>query len=164
MTLPEPWSFIVKLFNFAVMVAILVKFAGKPLKNALQSRRNAVKEKVDEADRLLKEAEALKKSYESKLGDLDSEIGAFRKKAMQEAEQEKTKIVGEAQALAERIRQQARLAYDQEMKDAMLAVQAQIARRTLQNAEAAVRQAFKKDDHDKMVDEFIANLQGQKRT
>ncbi|HVN23040.1 MAG TPA: ATP synthase F0 subunit B [Syntrophorhabdales bacterium] len=164
MTLPEPWSFIVKLFNFAVMVAILVKFAGKPLKNALQSRRNAVKEKVDEADRLLKEAEALKKGYESKLGDLDSEIEAFRKKAMQEAEQEKTKIVGEAQALAERIRQQARLAYDQEMKDAMLAVQAQIARRTLQNAEAAVRQAFKKDDHDKMVDEFIANLQGQKRT
>ena len=164
MTLPEPWSFIVKLFNFAVMVAILVKFAGKPLKNALQSRRNAVKEKVDEADRLLKEAEALKKGYESKLGDLDSEIEAFRKKAMQEAEQEKTKIVDEAQALAERIRQQARLAYDQEMKDAMLAVQAQIARRTLQNAEAAVRQAFKKDDHDKMVDEFIANLQGQKRT
>ncbi len=164
MTLPEPWSFLVKLFNFAVMVAILVKFAGKPLKNALQGRRNAVKEKVDEADRLLKEAEALKKSYESKLSNLDSEVEAFRKKAVQEAEQEKNKIVGEAHALAERIRQQARLAYDQEMKDAMSAVQAQVARRTLENAEAAVRRIFKKEDHDTMVDEFIANLQGQKRT
>ncbi len=159
MTLPEPWSFLVKLFNFAVMVGILVKFAGKPLKNALRARRNAVNDKVDEADRLYKEAESLKNNYEAKLNALDSEIEAFRTKALQEIEQEKAKILAEARALAERIRQQAQLAYEQEMKDAFAAVQADIARRTLQNAEAAVKQAFKKEDHDKMVDEFIASLQ-----
>jgi F-type H+-transporting ATPase subunit b len=161
MTLPEPWSFLVKLFNFAVMIGILVKFAGKPLKNALQGRRDAVKEKVDEANRLIEEAEHLKKSYKTKLGELDSEMEAFRRAAIQEAEQEKARIVAEAHALADRIRQQAQLAYDQEMKDAMAAVQAQIARRTLSAAETAVKQLFKREDHEKMVDEFIENLQGQ---
>ncbi len=131
MVLAEPWSFLVKILNFAIMVGILVKYAGKPLKNALQNRRNAVKERVDEAERLFKEAEHLKKSYEAKLGKLDEEIENFRRTAIQEAEQEKNRIVSDARALAERIKQQAQLAYDQEMKDAMSVVQAQIARRTL---------------------------------
>jgi len=161
MTLTEPWSFLVKLLNFAVMLGILLKFAAKPFKDFLQSRRNSVKEKVDEADRLLKEAEGLKSTYEAKLADLDQEMETFRGAAIKEAEREKSKIVAEALALAERIRQQAQLAYDQEMKDAMIAVQAQIARRTLQAAEAAVKQIFKEEDHNKMVDEFIEKLRGQ---
>ena len=127
----------------------------------MQNRHNSVKEKVDEADRLLKEAENLKSTYEAKLAGLDSEMEALRGAATEEAEKEKSRIVAEARALAERIRQQAQLAYDQEMKDAMTAVQAQIARRTLQAAEAAVKQIFKEEDHNKMVDEFIEKLRGQ---
>ena len=161
MTLHEPWAFLVKLLNFAVVVGILLKFAAKPAKNFLQNRRNSVKEKVDEADRLFKEAENLKSTYESKLAGLDSEMEALRKAAIEEAEKEKSRIVAEALALAERIRQQAQLAYDQEMKDAMTAVQAQIARRTLQAAEASVRQIFMEEDHNKMVDEFVEKLRGQ---
>ncbi len=160
MTLTEPWAFLVKLLNFAVVLGILLKFAGKPVKNFLQNRHNSVKEKVDEADRLLKEAENLRSTYEAKLAGLDSEMEAFRRAAIEEAEKEKSRIVAEAVALAERIRQQAQLAYDQEMKDAMTAVQAQIARRTLQAAEAAVKQIFKEEDHNKMVDEFIERLRG----
>ncbi len=161
MTLPEPWSFLVKVFNFAVMLGILLKFAAKPFKDFLQNRANAVREKVDEAGRLLKEAESLKSTYEAKFADLDQEMETFRRTAIAEAEQEKSKIVAEALALAERIRQQAQLAYDQEMKDAMSAVQAQIARRTLQTAEVAIKQIFKEEDHNKMVDEFIEKLRGQ---
>ena len=160
MTLTEPWAFLVKLLNFAVVVGILLKYAGKPVKNFLQNRHNSVKEKVDEADRLLKEAENLRSTYEAKLAGLDSEMEAFRRTAVEEAEKEKSRIVAEAHALADRIRQQAQLAYDQEMKDAMTAVQAQIARRTLQTAEAAVKQIFKEEDHNKMVDEFIEILRG----
>jgi F-type H+-transporting ATPase subunit b len=160
MTLHEPWAFLVKLLNFAVVVGILLKFAGKPVKNFLQNRHNSVKEKVDEADRLLKEAENLRSTYQAKLAGLDSEMEAFRRAAVEEAEKEKSRIVAEALALAERIRQQAQLAYDQEMKDAMTAVQAQIARRTLQAAETAVKQIFKEEDHNKMVDEFIESLRG----
>ena len=107
MTLTEPWAFLVKLLNFAVVVGILLKFAGKPVKNFLQNRHNSVKEKVDEADRLLKEAENLRSTYEAKLAGLDSEMEAFRRTAVEEAEKEKSRIVAEAHALADRIRQQA---------------------------------------------------------
>jgi F-type H+-transporting ATPase subunit b len=159
----EPWSFLIKLVNFAVMLGLLLKFAAKPFKNFLQGRHNAVKEKVDEAERLLREAKSLKSTYETKLAQLDEEMELFRKASLEEAEREKSKIIAEARSLADRIRQQAQLAYDQEMKDAMAAVQAQIARRTLDAAENAVKQIFKEEDHNRMVDEFIDQLRGARR-
>jgi F-type H+-transporting ATPase subunit b len=157
----SPWSLLFKFINFAVMLGILLKFAAKPFKDFLRNRQAAVKEKVDEADRLLKEAESLKGTYEEKLVKLDREIETFRKWALEEAEKEKAKILAEAHAMAGRIREQAQLAYDQELEDAMATVRAEIARRTLVTAEQTIRQIFKEEDHDKMVDEFIEKLRGR---
>jgi len=71
-----------KFFNFAVLLAILIKFAGKPLKNYLARRHNEVKEKIEETNRMLAEAEALKSTYEAKLAKLDEEIETFKKTVM----------------------------------------------------------------------------------
>jgi F-type H+-transporting ATPase subunit b len=157
----SPWSLLFKFINFAVMLGILLKFAAKPFKDFLRNRQAAIKEKVDEADRLLKEAESLKGTYQEKLAQLDREIETFRKWALEEAEKEKAKILAEAHAMAGRIREQAQLAYDQELEDAMATVRAEIARRTLVTAEQTIRQIFKEDDHNKMVDEFIEKLRGR---
>ena len=157
----SPWSLLFKFINFAVMLGILLKFAAKPFKDFLRNRQAAIKEKVDEADRLLKEAESLKGTYEEKLVKLDREIETFRKWALEEAEKEKAKILAEAHAMAGRIREQAQLAYDQELEDAMSTVRAEIARRTLVTAEQTIRQIFKEEDHNKMVDEFIEKLRGR---
>ena len=77
---------------------------------------------------------------------------------MAEMEKERTKILDEAQVLASRIREQARLAYEQEMKEAMAKVRAEVSDRTIKAAEATVRDMFRKEDHDRMVEEFIQNV------
>jgi len=38
------WSIAFRFLNFAVLLAILIKFAGKPLKNYLANRHNARKD------------------------------------------------------------------------------------------------------------------------
>ena len=157
----SPWSLLFKFINFAVMLGILFKFAAKPFKDFLRNRQASVKEKVDEADRLIREAEELKGTYQEKLAQLDKEIESFRARAMEDAEKEKARILAEARALAGRIREQAQLAYEQELKDAMNSVRAEIARRTLVNAEQTIKQVFKEEDHNKMVDEFIEKLRGR---
>jgi len=157
----SPWSLLFKFINFAVMLGILLKFAAKPFKDFLRNRQASVKEKVDEADRRIREAEELKGTYQEKLAQLDKEIESFRARAMEDAEKEKARILAEARALAGRIREQAQLAYEQELKDAMSSVWAEIARRTLVSAEQTIKQAFKEEDHNKMVDEFIEKLRGR---
>ncbi len=144
--------------NFAILVAALVYFLKKPLKEYLLRRHETVKEKIEEADRLLREAEEAKKVYEEKLSGLEGEIVAFRASALEEMEKEKKKILDDARGLASRISEQARLAYEQEMKEALAKVRAEIAGRTITAAEQKVREMFGKKDHDLMVEEFIQKV------
>jgi len=156
--LPLWLQLFLQFINFAILVAALVYFLRKPLKEYLLKRHDAVKEKIEEADRLLREAEEAKKKYEERLSKLEGEIEAFRASALVEMEGERKKILDDARGLASRIREQARLAYEQEMKEALAKVRAEIAGRTIRAAERKVRETFRKKDHDRMVEEFIQKV------
>jgi F-type H+-transporting ATPase subunit b len=150
------WAF--KIFNFAVLVAIIVKFAGKPLKNYLLNRSTRVSEKLDEADRLFKEAEALKKEYQSRLSKLDDEIEAFKKSILEDTEKEKKKIIDEATEFAKRIEGQAKLTYQQEIREMTNRIKEEIARLTMERAEKLIIEKYNPKDHELMVDAFIEKL------
>jgi F-type H+-transporting ATPase subunit b len=150
------WVF--KFLNFAVLVGLLIKFGGKPLKDYLQNRHNTIKTKIDEANKTVEEAEALKAQYERKLSQLDDEIEAFKKVVVEEAQKEKQKIIDEATEFASRIREQARIAYEQEMKDAMNTIKEEIARLTMERAEKLIAEKLTKEDHNRMVGDFIEKL------
>ena len=156
--LPLWLQLFLQFINFAVLVAALVYFLRKPLKEYLLKRHDTVKEKIEEADRLLREAEEAKKAYEEKLSRLEGEIEAFRTLGLGRDGKEKKKILDEARGLASRISEQARLAYEQEMKEALAKVRAEIAGRTIKAAERKVRETFGKKDHDRMVEEFIQKV------
>jgi len=150
------WAF--KIFNFAVLVAILVKFAGKPLKNYLQARSSDVKGKMDEADRLFKEAETLRNEYQARLSKLDGEIEAFKKSIQEETEKEKTKILAEATEFAKRIKEQANITYQQEIREMTSKIKEEIAKLTMERAEKLIVEKYDRRDHERMVDEFIEKL------
>jgi F-type H+-transporting ATPase subunit b len=155
----ESWlSWVFKFFNFAVLLAIVVKFAGKPLKNYLVNRHKGVKERIEEAERLFQEAEAIKKEYEDRLAKLDEEIDAFKKVVIEETEKEKQKILEEARGLALKIKEQARLTYEQEIREAKGKIKEEIARLTVERAEKLIAERFNRSDNDKMVEEFIEKL------
>lgn len=155
----ESWlSWVFKFFNFAVLLAILVKFAGKPLKNYLVNRHKEVKERIEEAERLFQEAEAIKKKYEEKLIKLDEEIDAFKKVVVEETEKEKQKILEEAKGLALKIKEQARLTYEQEIREAKGKIKEETVRLTFERAEKLITERFNRNDNDKMVEEFIEKL------
>jgi F-type H+-transporting ATPase subunit b len=156
--LPVWLKLLLQFVNFAVLLGVILKFAGKPLKDFLRKRHDGVKEKIDEAERALQEATAAKVRYEEKLAGLEPEVAAFRKSIEEAMEMEKKKVLDEAHELAARIGEQARLAYEYEMKEAMEKVRAEIAGRTIEEATAQVREMFRQDDHDRMVEEFIEKV------
>jgi F-type H+-transporting ATPase subunit b len=156
--LPLWLKLLIQFVNFAILLFVIVKFSKKPFKDFLQKRRDAVKEKLDEAERLLREAAEARARYEEKLAGLAAEIDAFRSSIVEAMEKEKKKVLDEARLLAARIREQARLAYEQEMREAMEKVRGEVASQTIEAAAARVREIFKKDDHDRMVEEFISKV------
>jgi len=156
--LPLWLQLLFQFINFGLLVFALVYLLRKPLGDYLRKRSQSVREKMEEAGRLIAEAEEAKKLYEDRLSRLDAEIASFRKSILEEMEKEKKKIADEAQALALRIGGQARLAYEQEMREATARIRAEIADRTIKTAEEKVRKIFGKDDHDRMVEEFIRKV------
>ncbi|MEI6153413.1 MAG: ATP synthase F0 subunit B [Deltaproteobacteria bacterium] len=152
------WSWVFKFVNFAVLVGVLVKYAGKPLKDYLVNRHQTIKDKVEEAERLLRDAEALRVEYEKKIAKLDEEVDAFKKTVFAEAEKEKKKILDDAEKYASRIKEQARLTYEQEAREVVGKIKEEIARQTIEKAEKIVMGKLTKDDHSRMVDEFIEKL------
>jgi F-type H+-transporting ATPase subunit b len=154
----ETWTWVFKLVNFGVLVALLAKFAGKPLKNFFISRHNAIKSRVEEAERALREADALKKEYEGRLAKLDDEIAEFKQSMMEKTEREKNRILKEAERQALRIKEQAVLTYEQESREALNRIKAEVANLTMDRAETLVRERMTKEDHNRMVDDFIEKL------
>jgi F-type H+-transporting ATPase subunit b len=152
------WSWVFKFVNFFVLVGVLVKFAGKPLKDYLINRHQTIKDKLEEAERLLREAEALRVEYEKKIAKLDEEVDAFKKAVIAEAEKEKKKILDDAAKYTSKIKEQARLTYEQEAKEVVDKIREEIARQTIEKAEKIVMGKLTKDDHNRMVDEFIEKL------
>ncbi|HEX2965488.1 MAG TPA: ATP synthase F0 subunit B [Syntrophorhabdaceae bacterium] len=151
---PLVWQII----NFLVLFAILYTFLKKPLKAYLLNRHNAVKEKIEETNRLLAEAEMLKRTYEEKLAGLDQEITAFKNTVMAEAEQEKTKILAEASQFTLKIKEQARMTYEQEMKEIKNKIKEDVTQLTIENAEKLIIEKMSKADHEKLVEDFIVKL------
>lgn len=152
------WSIVLKFVNFGILVALLIKFVGKPLKNFLSNRHKAIKDKIEETQKALEEAEVLRTRYRDKLAKLDDEIEAFKKQAIQEAETEKKKIIDEAVKFAARIREQANITSQQERKEITRKIKEEIARLTVEQAEKLVTEKINQSDHEKMVDEFIVKL------
>jgi F-type H+-transporting ATPase subunit b len=149
--LPLWLQLLLQFVNFAILAVVLVRFLKKPLKAYVLKRRQIVKESMDEAGRRLSEAERIKKLYEDKLAGLEKEMEAFCAGIFAAMEQD-------ARGLAARISEQARLAYEQEMKEAMEKVRSEAAMRTIAAAERKVRETFSRQDHERMVEEFIEKV------
>ena len=150
--------FVWQLINFFILAAILFKVLSKPLTSYLLSRHNAVKEKIKETNRLLAEAEALKRTYEEKLAKLDEELMAFKNAVMSEAEKEKARILAEATQFTSKMKEQARMTYEQEMRDVKSKIKEDVAQLTIENAEKLIAEKMGKPDHEKMIEDFIVKL------
>ena len=155
----ESWlSWVFKIVNFGLLVGILVKFGGKPFKQFFVNRHTAVKEKLDTAEKTLKDALTLKEEYESKLANLGIEIEAFKKGVMEEVDKEKKKMVGEATEFASKLKDQANLTYQQELRELKEKIKEDIAKLTIERAEKLVAERFTKEDHGRMVEVFIDKM------
>jgi F-type H+-transporting ATPase subunit b len=158
MHLSEPMRWTFQIVNFLILVGLLVKYCTKPMKAFLLNRHNKVKEKIEEAGQLMSEAAGMKAEYEARLARLDDEIEAFKTKVAEETARESEKLLEEARIFAARIQEQARLTYEQEMREVTGKIKAEIAKLAMEKAERLVAEKFNKGDNDKMVEEFIEKL------
>lgn len=95
------------LIIFLGLLAILTKFAWRPLIQALENREKRIADQIDSAQQANEKAQATLKQYEQRMASATEQANQVLAQARQEAIQAKDRIVAEANAEAARQRERA---------------------------------------------------------
>ncbi|NPA24848.1 MAG: F0F1 ATP synthase subunit B [Deltaproteobacteria bacterium] len=151
-------DFLWRVLNLVVLLWILIKFAGKPVKEYFAGRRESIQKGIEEAREAKAAAEKIYKEYQDKLAGLDDELRQIEEKAQLEAEREKTRMRQETEELVAKLQQQARQMADQEVASAKRQLREEAAQLALEVAEKLVRENVSDDDRKRMVENYLEKV------
>lgn len=92
---------------FLLVLAILTKFAWKPIAHGLEAREKGIEDKIEQARVAAEKATEQLRAYEARLAAATQEAQQIVGEARKTAETAKEQILSEAQALAQREREKA---------------------------------------------------------
>ncbi len=155
---PDPGLFIWTILTFLILLALLAKFAWRPLLQALQSREESIRKALDDAQQAKVELERL-----------HQESAQIIAKARQEADAIITRSRGDGDRLREELRQKARTEAEGIVRSAERQIQAETARALQQiRHEAAdlsvaiaskiIQRNISKEDNERLIDETLKQL------
>src|SRR5262249_28151016 len=152
-----PWA--AYAFNFALLIALYVYYGKDALTKALTNRRSSIKGEIDEAQKLLKEAEVRAKKYQKKLDALDADMESARKALIDAGYAERERIVREAREKAARMERDAQFLAEQELKQSKDDLTRETLARAVAAAEALIKDSIGPVDHERLAEEYLAQLQ-----
>jgi len=145
-----------RVLNFAVLAGIIVWALKKAdVKGSLAARQADIEKSLIDAEAARDAAEAKLLEYGVKLDQASKEIDELHAAIVREGEQEKNRIIAEANIAAEKIVAQAALSAEQETVKARNELRVEAARLAVEIATGKLSGAIQKNDHDRFVGEYL---------
>jgi F-type H+-transporting ATPase subunit b len=153
-----PVPFGAMLLNSAILYYLLVRFAKKPIAEALKSRKSTILRGMEEAGKMKSDAEAQLAQYEQKLATLDQEIERVRADMRSSGEAERKRILADAKEKRTRMERDAQTLISQELKAAREGLTSEMARTALRSAEATLRSRITAADQSRLADDYLGSI------
>lgn len=155
----DVWDLILRIINFAVLVGVLVYFARKPLVGAIRNSIESVRTLLKDAEESRRASEAHMKESEEKLAGVDKEISDLLKAARKEGEAERERILSEASMAVEKLKVEAAMAIDLELKKAQDVLRKEAADAAVALAEEIIGKNVTPEDQARFVTEYLEKLE-----
>ena len=157
----DPGLFIWTIATFLVLLALLTKFAWKPLLEALDSRQTAIRKSLDDAQQARQEMERLKQ-----------EAASIIRQGRIEAESIISQSRSDAERLRGEMRQKAKADSDAIVKNAERQIQLETTRAVQQIRHEAIdlsvmiaskiiQRNLSKEDNEKLIDEALKQVEAR---
>lgn len=147
-----------RLLNFGILVFVLVKYGGKPLKEYLQQRKELIAKSIQEAQEAKELAKRALAEVEERLKLKDKEIAEIIASAKNSGEKEKERLVEEGERLQAKILEHAKANIDYEVKRAKDVIKGEAVDAAMQLAEEKIKGKLTVDDQDKLLKESLKLL------
>ncbi len=154
-------SILLSAVNLAILIAVLVYFARKPLRAYFDKRRADIQGELRAAADQLATAESTYAKWQRRMIDLEAELEEIRTTSRQRAEAERERIIQSARATAERIQRDATAAVDLELRRAREILREEAAQLAIQLAGERLAREVTDTDRDRLIDEFIDRIESQ---
>jgi F-type H+-transporting ATPase subunit b len=153
------WEMGIKVLDVAIIAFFAFKFLSKPVAQAMANRSDAVRREIEEATAGRREAEARLAEFQAKSAGLEGEIEALRAQAAADMERERSLLIEEGRAAADRVAQHARETIRQEVAKARAELHRDAALLAVQLATANVKAQLTAGDQQRILDEYAASLE-----
>lgn len=155
-------TLIAQIVNFLILVAILAKFAYKPLMQGLEERQQKIADTIDAAEREKREAEQLKLEYKQQLAEARVKAQAIVETAEKLAEENKEEILRSARAESAHIIKRAQEEVIRERELALTQLRSEVVALSMAAATKIVKEKMDTELNAAMVSDFIEKLDEQK--
>ena len=148
-------EFIFYLINFLILVGVLTKFLYKPFLNVMETRKQSIKDALDNAELTNRRADEKMQNYNKRIARAEEEGREIIKEAKIKADAQARQIIEDAQTEAGEIMSKAERTIEREREKAMEEMRQEIAALALLAAEKIVEHEIQRVGQEAIVDEVI---------
>lgn len=148
--------------NFAVLVILFVKFAKKPIAEAMRGVAEKIAEELAHIKNQLNKKKTDLEAEETKIKEIHGYLEEIKAQIITMGEKEKSKIVEQAKEAADKMVSDAKLYADLQMERAKKQLSDELVDIAVNTVEDRLTKEITKEDNDKLISDFLISLEGTK--
>jgi F-type H+-transporting ATPase subunit b len=156
------WDNIMLFVNFGILVFLFIRYAKRPLMNYLRSERESVEKELSELTDKRQSVQSQRDAEADQIKDIDRIIEEIRSNILEMGKKEKEKIIQQGKALAEKMVRDAKTYSENRIVAARQELSEEMVNMALSMAEDKLSKDMTDEDNNKLVNEFLTNLQATK--
>jgi F-type H+-transporting ATPase subunit b len=145
------WTLVI----FLVTLFILKKYVFGPVGQAIEKRREDIAKSIDEAEKGRDEAQQLLQEYRDRLAEARREADALREQGRKDGERQSAELITAAQKQRDRVISDAQSQIDAQTRQAASGLRDDVVSLALLAAEKVSRQSLKDEDHRRLIEQAI---------
>ena len=158
---PDPGLFIWTIVTFLVLLALLAKFAWTPLLQALETRQNAIRKSLDDAQQAKVELERLQQESAQIIRQARVEADAIISKSRADAERLREEMKQKARGDADGIVRNAERQIQLETTRALQQIRTEAVDLSVMIASKIIQRNLSKEDNQRLIDEALKQVEGR---
>ena len=160
---PDPGLFIWTILTFLVLVALLARFAWRPLLEALERRQATIAKSLEDAQRARQELERLQRESQQMLQAARNEAEAIISRSRSDAEALREELKQKSRAEAAAIVKNAETQIQQETARAVQQIRREAVDLSVTIASKILRRQVSKEDNAALIEETLKQVEHTRR-
>ncbi len=150
--------FLMTLISFILLLAIVHRFAWKPINGILEERESRIKDDINQANASKEQALTLQEEAEADRKKAKQDATAIMQETNKKIEREKMLAVEAAELEIAQKRRREEEAIEHDRREMILAMQDQVAQLSLDIAGQILQREVKAEDHEQLIEDLVLEL------